>query len=228
MKIQLLTFIILFSIFTQAQIQVGIQAGYNHAYLTPNSSYSTTYTYTSSPFAGFQAGVVIETGLAENWNFRSGLMISDKGTRLRKEGFGYPSAWSIELYYLEIPLSVVRRWKISKSSWSIFAGGGLFASRGVRGLEKGQGVSLNGTYDISDYVEFRSKNKGNDGRPTIINPYDYGCMIIAGVQRRKIQLLLSYEHSLHRLFPTSLVFEHKFAFRVISLSATFLLNKKRE
>lgn len=97
----------------------------------------------------------------------------------------------------------------------------------IRGVEKGIGTSFGGPFVIYNPVEFRSHNPSNDGQPTIINPFDYGFTLIAGMERGKIRLLLKYSEGLQRVFPKSLVFEEKYTSRAISLSATYVFKANR-
>jgi hypothetical protein len=165
-------------------------------------------------------GVVAKAPFTQRWSVRTGLLINGKGTRLEKEGMSSTSSRFIELHYLEVPLSFAHQWKTGKD-WSAFAGVGGYVARAVRGVEKGKGISLGGPYLVYDRVEFRSQNRSNDGHQTIINPFDYGFSLTAGVVRRNLQLSLSYSQGLQRVFPKSLVFEDKFTTRMFSLSVAY-------
>jgi hypothetical protein len=211
---------------TKAQLQLGIQGGYNHPRFSPATSIGTIYTYTTSPFRGFQAGIVAEKKLSQNLLLRSGLMVNGKGTRLKRVSSFDTSSRFIELHYLEVPVSFVRQWKAGKRLFA-FAGAGGYAARAIRGVEKGEGKTLSRPFFIHNFVEFRSQNPQNDGHPTILNPLDYGYTLLAGIERGNIQILLSYSQGLQRVFPKSLVFEDKFTTKTLSLSATYLFSVKR-
>lgn len=226
MRIILLAITLLCFIGSQAQIRIGVQGGYNHARLSPNQSSSEIYSYSTRGFRGFHAGAVAEIKVYENWIFRPAMLVNGKGARLEKTGFSDKSSRFIELHYIEVPIVVVHKWNVSKSS-TAFAGAGMYIARAFRGVEKGEGTSLSGPYYIYNSVEFSSHNEENDGHPTIINPFDYGFNVVAGVQRQSLQLLASYGHGLQRVFPKSLVFEERFTNRVFSLSAVYLFNTKR-
>ena len=210
----------------QAQIRVGLQGGYNYARLSPRQSSSDIFSYSTTGFRGFNAGVVAEIKIYKNWIFRPALLVDGKGTRLEKEGFGNKSSRFIELHYVEVPIAVIRQWNAGKN-FTAFAGGGMYIARAFRGVEKGEETSSFGTSYIYNSVEFSSHNEKNDGLPTIVNPFDYGFNVVAGLQRQSIQLLASYGHGLQRVFPKSLVFEEKFTNRVFSLSVVYLFKTKR-
>ena len=176
---------------------------------------------------GFQAGMVTDARLAQGWLLRSGLLINGKGTRLRRESSYDTSSWLMELHYLEIPLSIIHQWNAGKH-WSTFAGAGGYAARALRGIEKGEGKSISGrNYSIYNAVRFHSQNLDNSGRPTIVNPFDFGVTFMAGVECGNLQLLLTYSQGLQRLFPKSHFFEDKFTTSVLSLSATYFLRNNK-
>lgn len=221
MKIILLAITLSCFIGSQAQIRMGVQAGYNHARLSPGQSSSDIYSYSTNGFRGFNAGVVAEVKVSENWIFRPALLVNGKGTRLEKTGFGNKSSRFIELHYIEVPMAMIHKWKTGKK-FNAFAGGGMYIARAFRGVEKGVEASPGEPSFIYNSVEFSSHNDKNDGLPTIINPFDYGLIAVAGVQRQSVQLLASYEYGLQRVFPKSLVFEKRFTNRVFSLSVAYL------
>ena len=225
MKIILLAITLSSFIGSQAQIRIGVQGGYNHARLSPRQSSSDIYSYSTSGFRGFNAGAVAEIKVSQNWIFRPALLVNGKGTRLEKTGFGNKSSRFIELHYVEVPIAIIHKWNTGKN-FNVFAGGGMYIARAFRGVEKGEETSSFGTSYIYNSVEFSSHNEKNDGLPTIINPFDYGFNVVAGVQRESIQLLASYGHGLQRVFPKSLVFEEKFTNRVFSLSVVYLFKTK--
>lgn len=220
MRIFLFATLCLVCLCAKAQLQLGLQAGYNDPWFSPGSSASTNYTYTTSSYRGFQAGIIAGEKLSENWFFRSGLLVNGKGTRLKKESSFDTSSRLIELHYLEVPLSFVHQWKAGKHL-VVLVGAGGYAARAIRGVEKGEGKSYDGPFFIYNVVEFRSRNPQNDGQPTIINPFDYGFTLQAGIGQGNIQLLLLYSQGLQRVFPKSLVFEDKFTTRTFSVAGTY-------
>ncbi len=226
MKLLLLPITLFCFICTKAQLRVGVQGGYNYARLSPNQTSSGMYSYSTSGLSGFQAGAVFEMKVSENLILRPSILINGKGTRLEKTGMDRIDSRFIQLHYVEIPISLVRSWNADKDVF-FFAGAGLYFARIVRGVEKGEGSSLSGSYSFHNSVEFSSDNKENDGHPTIVNPFDYGFNILAGVERRNIQLIMNYGQGLERVFPKSLVFEEKFTNRVLSLSVVYFFMTKR-
>jgi outer membrane protein with beta-barrel domain len=233
MRIFLLTIVCLCSICVEAQWRIGIQGGYNRARFSPSSASTEDnsliiYTYTTSPLGSVQIGIVTDVQLASSWLLRSGVMINGKGTRFTKESvFSDSSSRFVEVGYLEVPLTMVHQWKMS-NDWRFVAGAGVYAARALRGVEKGEGVSLGGgLYGIYNFLKFRTTNPDNTGLPTIINPFDYGFILTAGIEHRGIQFLLSYGHGLQQLFPTSLVCDDKFTTRVLSISAAYLFKITR-
>jgi hypothetical protein len=174
-----------------------------------------------------QIGIVTDVHVASSWLLRSGVMINGKGTWLTKASvFSDTGSRFIEVYYLDVPLTIVHQWKMGKD-WQIFAGAGVYAARALRGIEKGEGRSWSGPYGIYNLVEFRRDNPENLGLPTIINPFDYGVILTPAGEHRGIQLILTYGQGLQQLFPTSLVFDDKFTTRVVSISAAYLFKITR-
>lgn len=236
MKISLLFFFSLYYICAEAQFRFGLQGGYNSAQIYPRNLSSNIYTdqssltiynYSTSRFRGFTAGVVAEVTLAHNWFLRPGVLVNQKGTRLKRIGFGDTSTRFIELHYIEVPVTLVHRWKADEKL-SILGGGGVYAARAFRGVEKGEGTTPGGPYYLHNYVNFSSRNEENKSFPTIINPTDYGITMVAGLERQGIQLIVSYNHGLRRVFPKSNVFQEKSTNRVLGISAVYLFTKQRE
>lgn len=225
MKIILLAITLSCFIGAQAQVRIGVQGGYNHARLSPGQSSSNLYSYSTSGFRGFNAGAVAEIKVSENWILRPALLINGKGTRLETTGFANTSKRFIELHYLELPIAVIHKWNAGKK-FTAFAGGGMYIARAFRGIEKGEATSLGGPSYIYNRVKFSSHNE-NSVLPTVINRFDYGFNVMAGVQRKSMQLLVSYGKGLQRVFPKSPVFEDRFTNRVFSLSAVHLFKNPR-
>lgn len=226
MKIFLLIITSFSFIYAGAQIRIGVQLGYNNSRFSPNQTSSDIFSYSTSGLRGFQAGAVTEISISKSWVLRPAVLINGKGARLKETGFSDTSSRLIELHYVEIPVSVVHKWNTGKNSFA-FAGAGLYLARAFRGVEKGEGHSIAGPYYIYNSIKFRSKNKENDGLPTIVEPFDYGFNLLAGVERQSLQLIVSYGQGLQRIFPKSLVFEEKFTNRVFSLSAAYIFKTNR-
>ncbi|GEO09244.1 outer membrane beta-barrel protein [Segetibacter aerophilus] len=236
MRKGLLIFFTLLYAFTNAQVRIGLQGGYNSAHISPrhsssvifrNESSSISYDYTTSSFRGFQAGAVAELTLAHDWFLRSGLLVDGKGTRLKKIGFSDTSTRFIELLYIEVPVSLVHNWKIGERL-DAFGGVGLYAARAFRGVEKGEGNTPGISYYLYNRVKFTSRNEENGSVPTRIIPIDYGATAIAGLEWQRIQLLVSYFQGFQRVFPKSLIFQEKYTNRVLGFSAVYLFNIKRK
>ena len=228
MKILLLFIAPLWCFQAQAQLRIGVQGGYNSTTLSPNNAASDLFSYSTAAIGEFNAGIVAEMRLADNWMFRPGILINGKGTRLKKikTGWNDTSSRIIELHYIEIPLNIIHNWKAGKKS-SAFVGAGLYVGRAFRGVEQGEGRRDTDSYYLWKRIEFKSHNTGQ-GLPTIVNRMDYGVNFIAGVERHGIQLIVSYSQGLHRVFPESLVFEDKFTTSVLSFSAAYFIKTKKK
>ena len=63
--------------------------------------------------------------------------------------------------------------------------------------------------------------------PTIIKPFDYGFTVLAGVELKGVQLLLSYNHGLTKLLPNGKPYNGNYANSGLTFSAAYLFSTKR-
>jgi hypothetical protein len=103
MKKIILSFILLFGLFTISNAQLGIRAGLNMA----NVSYSGEDEIETSNLIGFHFGVVNTFNVAEKIDFRPGLLYSGKGYSIDFDFGGVSESLDFKLTYLEVPLDFV-------------------------------------------------------------------------------------------------------------------------
>ena len=128
---------------------------------------------------------------------------------------------NIELHYIELPVVLVYKMKISSSSHA-YAGTGLYLARAIRGVETGQGKFISGPYPIQNKVIFSNENP--DRRlPTVIKPFDWGYTATAGLESKKLQMSLNYSLSSSPILPNRNIYKVNFKHSVATLSLAYFL-----
>jgi hypothetical protein len=226
----LLLFLCLWCIYAQAQIRLGVQGGYSRvkwASINATSSYL-PLSYSTSALSGFQTGVVAEVNLSDKLFLRPSLFVSGKGTTLDRLSWFDTSSRGIWLQYVEVPITLVYQVRLSRKVTG-FAGGGLYAAQAFSGTEKGEEKTSTGEYGIYNEVEFGAHNDGPfiQMLPTIIKPFDYGLTVLAGVELKSVQLLLTYSHGLQTLLPNGKPYNGNYTNSGLTISAAYLIKTKR-
>jgi len=209
--------------FSNAQMKIGLQAGYNHSKFTktkfsPNPIYES---YETSWFRGFNIGVVTEIAIANDLYLQPGILLQGKGTHLSFTSSFDTSSRFIELHYLELPLSLK-----FKTNWGnnmrAITSLGLYGSKAIRGVEKGSGISYSGPHSFYNKVEFSNKNE-TQRLPTIIKPFDFGYSLLLGVEIKNFQLFTTFSQSFKGITPNEKIYNGNFRNSTLSLSVTYFI-----
>jgi len=231
MRIFLLLFHCFWCIFAQAQIRLGLQGGYSRVTWTSVNATSSAsgdlYANTTSGLSGFQAGIVTEVSLSAKLVLRPGLFVSGKGTTLNRQSYFDTSSRAIWIQYVEVPVTLVYQVSLGKKATG-FVGGGLYAARAFNGVEKGESRTFSGESLIWNNVEFGSHNDGPVFQllPTIIKSFDYGLTVLAGVELKGVQLLLTYSYGLNPLLPNGKPYNGNYTNSGLTVSAAYLISTK--
>ena len=230
MRILLLLFTCFWCIFAQAQIRLGLQGGYSRVKWTSINATSSVLplSYTTCALSGFQTGLVAEFNLWNRLCLRPALFVSGKGTTLNRQSWFDTSSRGIWLQYVEVPVTLVYQVILSRKVTG-FVGAGLYVAQAFSGIEKGEEKTGTGEYGIYNEVEFGTHNDGPviQMLPTIVQPFDYGFTILAGIELKSVQLLLTYSHGLQPLLPNGKPYNGNYTNSGLTISAAYLINTKR-
>lgn len=209
--------------FSNGQMKIGLQAGYNHSKFTKtkfspnpiNASYQTSW------LSGFNLGVVTEIEIARDLYLQPGIMLQGKGTQLSYKSSFDTNSRLIELHYLELPISLKFKTNWGKNMTAI-AGLGLYGAKSIRGVEIGSGATGFGPYTIYNKVEFSNENE-TQRLPTIIKPFDFGYSFLVGIEIKRFQLFTTYCQSFKGITPSEKIYNGNFKNSTLSLSATYFI-----
>ena len=177
---------ILFVGITFAQTRIGITAGLNASNL--NSS-SDGYSESGDFKAGFQAGLVADFAITENFSVIPELLFSQRGAKAKDDSEGLMKGVSLTLNYLQLPVNVAYKFDAGMGSKVfIFAGPYLGYGLSTSAKVKTGGVSIS----TPDAIKFGSGE--ND-----LKALDYGVNAGIGYQYEKIFFKLQYNLGLANL-----------------------------
>lgn len=227
MRILLLTVGFFVGMVAQAQFRIGVQTGINRVYWSTTDAHpsSSGETYSTSEAFNLHGGIVGQINLSSRWHMRSGVFLTGKGTTLAHQSYRDTSSLDIWLRYVELPVALVYQGQLGRTIEG-FAGAGLYGAYGLYGAAIGEGVDETyGPYGMEREVEF-SRNNETQVFPPVIPSFDYGYTLLAGLERHRLQLLLSYTQGLKTVLNPRL-FYGSYKNRVLSLSVAYLIPTKR-
>ena len=159
-----------------AQVRLGVTAGLNASKTVGSEDDEST-----DFKAGFQAGVVADFGITENFSIIPELLFSQRGAKY--EGI------SATLNYLQLPINAAYKFDVGYGSkLFIFAGPYLGYGISTKVSSKSEGISIS----LDDFLKFGSKEEE-------IKPLDFGVNVGLGYQYDKIFFKLQYNHGLSNM-----------------------------
>lgn len=176
-----------------AQVKFGVTAGLNVSKFNLGGDYSSEEKFDYK--AGFQAGVVADLALNENFSIIPELLFSQRGSKrkvtMTEEGISVIIKDDITLNYLQLPINAAYKFDMGlNSKFLVFAG--PYLGYGLSAKEKAEtttdGVSISASQDI----KFGSKDDE-------LKPIDYGVNLGIGYQFEKILFKLQYNLGLNNL-----------------------------
>lgn len=171
-----------------AQI-LGIRGGVNLANLTAKDD-DVNYSEDFKSKLGFQAGLTAEFPMSDMISFETGLLLSTKGAKLEDSDDEVTSTGTMNLNYLEIPLTA--KAYFSEGPTRVF---------GLLGPYLGYGISGKTKYEWGGETETEDIEWGSDAEEDDFKRLDFGLTAGLGLNFSSIEVGLTYNFSLANLSP---------------------------
>lgn len=196
-KLITLIVVVLFTMNAKSFAQTfGVKAGFNLTNMFQNNDDYASDDYKTK--AGFQIGGTAEFKITDMFSFETGLFLSNKGVRISheetEEGETYGVKGTIDLYYIEIPLT-------GKATFDV----GNQKIYGIFGPTVGIGLSGKIKSKLSYMGESKTESKSIDwgsGDDNDFKRLDFGWIIGAGVEYEAFSAGLSYNLGLSNIAAT--------------------------
>lgn len=228
---KLLTIVMLTGIFANASSQVYIQGGVNLANITQTKS---GQTQDNNLLTTFNAGLLGRFNLSTTIDLESGLLLEGRGAKANS----YFTSSTDDNYvktkfnplYLEVPLNVVLRLPLEKTT-NIFFNAGPYAAIGVAGKSKTDSRFLGITSSSSNNIKFSnddpSTSEQDDAAYNKLKRFDFGLNFGGGLDLGKVLLKLNYGFGFTKINSTQSnnSADDKNKYRTISLSLGIPLNR---
>jgi len=196
------------------KFKVGIQAGYNSATLVNETG--TSYIGLDN-INTFHFGGIAEFELGSGFYGQSGLLYTQKGCQKYPTNLSLGSTTTLNIAYLELPLNVEYKIKLSKS-WKVLVGTGFYISRGLVGTEKGTDNTTGVQTTVNNSVHFTNDNTFNSTY-TSVNPYDFGYNLLVGTEYKNFQLKVNLNNGFSKVLTQG---STRFQNQIVNVSAGYL------
>ncbi len=154
---------------------------------------------------------------------QTGLLFSGKGGYLTTGNFLFGSATTTRLWYIQLPANIGAKIKLDKKITAI-AGGGLYASAGISGTEKGVLYGDLTNNQVNNKVYFTNNKSYYKANTTAIRPFDFGYNVLAGIELKKFQFTFNYSHGFSNIYPADDNWDFKN--QVFNFSVAYLFSLK--
>jgi hypothetical protein len=176
-----------------SKTEVLIEAGYNSAQFT--SIKSSGLGIQSEKINSFNAGLRINKPLKKNFYLQTGLSLSGKGGKTEMSGY----VWFYEkdttnAIYLELPVNIIYKMKISKSI-HFFVGAGMYGAMGIAGKNKyagSVGDFFYYTFSGNTNLKFGKSTTSAIGYYDVLKQFDYGVNVLGGIEMNKLSFKINY------------------------------------
>ena len=219
-------------IFSNTQSQVYIQGGVNLSNISKTASGQTEK---NNMLTTFNAGIVSRFDLSEIIDFESGLLLDGRGSKAEN----YFTSATDDNYiktrfnplYLELPLNLVVRFPMTKST-NFFFHGGPYAAIGIAGTSTSEsrflGVSSSSSADIKFSNDDPFTSEQDDAAYNKLKRFDFGLNFGGGLDLGKVLLRLNYSLGLTKINSTQgdNSADDKNKYRTLSLSLGIPLIRK--
>ncbi len=195
-KISLISAIILFAMFVQAQgISFGLRGGVNFQNI--NGSDANDNTLKNDILIGYHIGVNAEIPIVPEFYFQPGLLYTLKGNKSEDVFAGQTINSTTKISYLELDLNFL--YKPLLGNGHLLLGFGPYVGYGIGGNVKNEGGGLNQTEDI----KFKNTIEITDPQNvTYVRPLDIGANLLAGYEfGNKISFQLNAQLGLVKINP---------------------------
>lgn len=173
------------------------------------------------PKTGFHFGITGEYAVSKIVAFETGILFSNKGVKSSSKnthnGVLYESNSTLNLHYLEIPLTAKTYFNVGQSK--IFGALGPYIGLGIGGKYKGKVMYSGETNSYKRDIQWGSGDEDEFKR------LDYGLTVGAGMEISSIQIGLSYDLGLANI---STITDNglKIKNRVLGLSVGYKFGRK--
>jgi len=159
----------------------------------------------ANALTSFQVGIVGDVSLGGPVYLQPGLLFTGKGSKVQNGNPGTNGYFkqTFNPYYLEVPVNLVFKAPVTKTS-NFFVGGGPYLAMGITGKNKTEGQTILGSYSNERDIEF-----SNDDPTTlseeegagfgIVKRFDYGLNGTAGIEGRSVVIGVGYGLGLAKL-----------------------------
>lgn len=192
--------------FATAQVQFGVKAGLNLANMTLDGEDLELDGADTKMLVSFQAGVVADISIAENFVIQPGFFLVGKGVRVEENEFEA----TLKPYYLQVPLMFLYK------SNMFYAGLGPYAGFGIGGDYTEQEV---GEEDYTEDIKFGNSEED------FLAPLDFGAQVEAGVDLPVgLRIGVGYALGLMNVAPSDVRDNSDISFKhgVLSLNVAYM------
>lgn len=216
----------------KAQSQVYVQGGVNLANISKTSSGQTEK---NNLLTTFNAGILGRFGLSKTIDLESGLLLDGRGAKAET----YFTSGTDDNYvktkfnplYLELPLNLVVRIPLEKTT-NLFFHGGPYAAIGIAGNSKSDakflGVSSSSTSSIKFSNDDPFTSEQDDAAYDKLKRFDFGLNVGGGFDLGKVLLKVNYSLGLTKINSTQSnnSADNKNKYRTVSISLGIPLDRK--
>ncbi len=210
--------------FSNVRSQVYVQGGINLANITTTNSGQTE---DNNMLTTFNAGVLCRFDLSKTVDLESGLLLTGKGSKA--ETFFTSSKddnyikTKFNPMYIEVPLNLVVRVPLAKTT-NLFFYGGPYAAIGIAGKSKQDSKILDITGSSESDIKFSNDDpftsQQDDAAYNKLKRFDFGLNVGGGVDLKKVLVKVNYGYGLTKINSTQSnnSSDDKNKFRTVSIS----------
>lgn len=214
-KTTLCLFMLMNSLWAQAQVQLGIKAGVNSSTINiPDIEPGVSV----KPRIDFQGGVVLDIPVASSFSIQSALLVSAKGSKIKAKLIDGNTGstisdinTSIKLVYTELPVLALFKKNLGQSC-RFYGGVGPYVGLGLGGK-----IASSFQPIAERDVNFGSGEPGTNS----YRRFDYGASAAAGVEINRLLIGVNYNYGLVDLGSAI----NKSYNRTLGISVGFWLSK---
>jgi hypothetical protein len=184
-KVLMVVFITLFCYQTNAQT-FGIKGGLNLANLLEKDD-DATYSNDYSMNPGFHLGLTVDVPLNDFLSFEPGLLLTTKGMKYEEEIVEFAIAAKLNLYYLDVPLTLKASHELG-DGLKMFGAIGPYVGFGMSGKGK-----ITTEYQGDKETEEVDIDGGSDEDEDELKRLDMGLTFGGGVEINSIMIGISYD-----------------------------------
>jgi hypothetical protein len=166
-----------------------------------NSGISLQYSSINS----FHVGLGTEIPIGKKILLEPALLYFGNGSHISGQTYNPGFDWylnvTIRLYYLHIPVNFIYKTELVRAV-HVFAGAGLYFSRGIWGKENGQLIMKGGgiwSENVDNKTKFQYGMSANWTNPTFY-PYDLGYTVLTGIEWKQFKLTSSISNGLIKAY----------------------------